>query len=61
MLHENYQKLTIPERVQTVGMVVHALQNDVTFYNNVLELLEQSKDRGVFEGVVFVPQSNKED
>jgi phosphopantetheine adenylyltransferase len=59
MLCEKYNNLTIPERLKAIREVVHALQNDNEAFVSIMDAVKDAELRGVFNGVVINPETNK--
>jgi len=50
---ESFEKLEIDEKTQLIGETVHALQNDEIFHLTVTIMLNNARQRGVFDKVKF--------
>lgn len=61
MLCEKYENLTIPERIEKIGRVVHCLQNDDECFDYIECLIRMAEQKGVFSGVVINPKTNRND
>ena len=51
MNHEKWINLSVMEKIEFVGSVVHAIQNDSMAFDDAAVLINRAKERGAFEGV----------
>ena len=61
MICQKYQDLPIDARLKLIGSIVHAIQNDDTFFELACKAIEKAYDRGIFDGVKILPTSEPED
>jgi len=54
---EQYQNLAPLEKTQFIGELVHACISDPKFFKAGQKLIQQAKDKGLFDGVVINPPS----
>lgn len=59
MLCENYSRLNPVERIQLIGKLVHAVQNDNFFFDEAVNIIDSAEKSGLFENVKINP-SNEE-
>lgn len=54
-MENNYQTLTIIEKIEMVGKLVHAIQSDNEMYNLAKELLTKAEEKGLFINIKILP------
>ncbi len=55
-----YDNLTSKERIILVGEVVHCIQSDNLLFDMAKEILSKGHELKVLDGVIFLPDENKE-
>jgi hypothetical protein len=58
MICENYNNLSLPEKITIVGEIIHAIQNDDKAFKKGMELISYAKARGILDGVTILPETN---
>lgn len=59
MLCENFQQLTIEEKIKMVGMITHAIQSDDEMFYAGKELVKRASEKGIFNGVTILPNTSE--
>ena len=52
-----YQRLLPKEKVEFVGMLLHACQSHSTFYEAAQKIIRRANKLGVYEGVAIQPDN----
>jgi len=58
MICENYNNLSLPEKIIIGGEIIHAIQNDDKAFKKGIELISYAKARGVLDGVTILPETD---
>lgn len=58
MICENYNNLSLPEKITIVGEIIHAIQNDDKAFKKGIELISYAKARGILDGVIILPETD---
>lgn len=54
-MENNYQNLTIVEKIEMVGKLVHAIQSDNEMYSLAEKLLTKATEKGLFINIKILP------
>lgn len=55
MICEKYSNLTIEEKIRMVGILVHIIQTDDTFFDLGQMAIDKAAERGLLEGILILP------
>jgi hypothetical protein len=58
---QEYQDLSLQERLTLIGSVVHLLQNDRDSFVTACSMVRSAHQNGVLDGVVMFPQPSDND
>jgi hypothetical protein len=58
---KNFQDLTIIEKTELIGKVVHVIQNDEKFFGLAKLMIADAEKEGLFKDVKILPESTPED
>jgi hypothetical protein len=58
MICQNYNNLSLPEKIIIIGEIIHAIQNDDKAFKKGMDLISYAKARGILDGVVILPETN---
>jgi len=58
MICQNYNNLSLPEKITIIGEIIHAIQNDDKTFKKGIELISYAKSRGVLDGVIILPETD---
>ena len=58
MICENYNNLSLFEKITLVGEIIHAIQNDDKAFKKGMDLISYAKERGILDGVTILPETN---
>jgi len=56
--HQEWQDLTIIEKIDLVGKVTHLLQNELEFYNSFKKHIKVAEELGLFDEVKINNEGN---
>lgn len=58
MICKTYDDLSLPEKVQLVGKVIHLLQNDELICNSIMSIVRSAEQQGLLDNVTIIPEQN---
>ncbi len=56
--HQQWQELTIIEKIDLVGKLTHLLQNELEFYNSFTKHIKVAEELGLFNEVKINNEGN---
>jgi hypothetical protein len=56
--HQQWQDLTIIEKIDLVGKLTHLLQNELEFYNSFIKHIKVAEELGLFNEVKINNEGN---
>lgn len=60
MICKKYENLTIIEKVQMVGKLLHAMQSSNELFDKAKWIIEVAELQGMFDKVTILPNDNKD-
>lgn len=57
MICKTYDDLTIPEKVQLIGKVIHLLQNEEAICRTFMSIVRGAEQQGLLNNVTIVPEN----
>lgn len=55
MICKTYDELSLPEKFQLVGKIIHLLQNDEVICNSVMSIIRSAEQQGLLDNVEILP------
>ena len=60
MICKTYNDLSLPEKVQLTGKVIHLLQNNEEICNSIMSIVRSAENNGLLDNVTILPEQKIE-
>lgn len=57
MICEKFNELSINEKIQYIGKLVHAVENDNLLFEAGNEIIGLANEKGIFKGITILPEN----
>jgi len=57
MICEKFNELSINEKIQYIGKLVHAVENDNFLFEAGNEIIWLANEKGIFKGITILPDN----